>query len=66
MNILIVDDQPNVLASLINSIEWEKIGIQNVFVASSALSGKQILLQKDVHILMTDIEDASRKWTLLN
>ena len=56
MNILIVDDQPNVLASLINSIEWEEIGIQNVFVASSALSGKQILLQKDVHILMTDIE----------
>ena len=54
MNILIVEDQPNVLASLINSIEWEEIGIQNVLVASSALSGKQILLQKDDQILLTE------------
>ena len=46
MNILIVDDQPNVLASLINSIEWEEIGIQNVFVASSALSENKFCCKK--------------------
>lgn len=30
MNILIVDDQPSVLASLATTISWEDVGVENV------------------------------------
>ncbi|CCX36805.1 putative uncharacterized protein [Clostridium sp. CAG:1013] len=56
MNILIVDDQPNVLASLATTIDWEKTGIDDVYTASSSLAAKSILMEKQVHILLTDIE----------
>ncbi len=56
MNILIVDDQPNVLASLATTIDWEAAGIGEVYTANSTLSAKSILLDKQVHILLTDIE----------
>lgn len=56
MNILIVDDQPNVLASLATTIDWETIGIGEVYTAGSTLSAKSILLDKQIHILLTDIE----------
>lgn len=56
MNILIVDDQPKVLAALTHSIDWAAIGIQHVYTASSTLSGKQILQEKDIQLLLTDIE----------
>lgn len=56
MNILIVDDQPNVLASLATTIDWEKTGIDDVYTASSSLAAKSILKEKQVHILLTDIE----------
>lgn len=56
MNILIVDDQPSVLASLATTISWEDVGIENVYTANSTLTAKSILSSKKVHILLTDIE----------
>ena len=56
MNLLIVDDQPNVLASLATTIDWGGVGIDEVYTARSALAAKDILLNKTVHILLTDVE----------
>ena len=56
MNLLIVDDQPNVVSSLALSINWSKLGIKKVYTASSALLAKNILKKNDVDILLTDIE----------
>jgi len=56
MNLLIVDDQPNVVSSLALSINWSQLGIKKVYTASSALLAKNILKKNDVDILLTDIE----------
>ena len=56
MNLLIVDDQPNVVSSLALSINWSQLGIKKVYTASSALLAKNILRKNDIDILLTDIE----------
>lgn len=56
MNLLIVDDQPSIVASLLTGISWRDYGFDNVFSATSVLSAKEILLKEKVEILLTDIE----------
>jgi len=56
MNILIVDDQPNVLNFLTTSINWETVRIEKIFSASSVLIAKDIIRKNPVDILLTDIE----------
>ena len=56
MNILIVDDQPNILSSLTIHIAWQDLGIFGVYTAGSALSAREILLETHIDILLTDIE----------
>lgn len=56
MNLLIVDDQPNVVSSLALSINWKAIGITNVYTASSALLAREIIQKNHVDILLTDIQ----------
>lgn len=56
MNLLIVDDQPNVVSSLALSIDWNAIGIANVYTASSALLAKDVMQKNHVDILLTDIQ----------
>lgn len=56
MNLLIVDDQPNVLTYLATSISYTDIGIQHVYSASSVLTAREIIRAHEIHILLTDIE----------
>ena len=56
MNLLIVDDQPNVLAYLTSRIPWENAGIREVFSASSVLAAKHIIASNEIQVLLTDIE----------
>ena len=56
MNILIVDDQPNVISSILKRIPWQGLGISNVYTANSAFEAKHTLEQKEIHILLADIE----------
>ena len=55
MNILIVDDQPSVLASLTTTINWKSVGIDQVYSASSTLAAKNIIDKENIQILLTDI-----------
>ena len=56
MNLLIVDDQSNIVASLLTGIHWRGLGFENVFSATSALTAKEILQKNAVDVLLTDIE----------
>lgn len=56
MNILIVDDQKTIVDSLKNGLNWEKIGIGNVYTAYGSREAKLVLMNFDVDILLTDIE----------
>ena len=56
MNILFVDDQSNVLSSILISTNWREKGFSSVFSASSAARAKEIMQDHRVDILVTDIE----------
>ena len=68
MNILLVDDQPNIISSLVSCIPWHSLGFSSIFTATSAEAAREILSTHKVDILITDIEmgcdseEAPEKW----
>lgn len=56
MNILLVDDDSYVLEALKKSLNWEQIGIENVYTAQSVKKAKKIIGDVLIHILICDIE----------
>lgn len=56
MNLLIVDDQPNILSALANTIDWKQYGVCTVYTASSVLTAKNLIATKEIQILLSDIE----------
>lgn len=56
MNVLIVDDSPDVVSGMENSVDWQRLGIDRVFTAYSARRAKEILLTETVEILLCDVE----------
>lgn len=56
MMLLIVDDQRDVVNSLVRGIDWEKLMISKVFTANSAKEAKQIMEEHKISILLSDIE----------
>ena len=56
MNILLVDDQPNILSSLVTCIPWNSLGIASIHTATSAAAARDILSNHSIDIIITDIE----------
>lgn len=56
MKVMLVDDQPRVLRATVKSVNWEKLGIEEVFTAESAEEAEEILEKEDIDIYLTDIE----------
>ena len=56
MNLIIVDDEIYVVRAIQKNIDWEKLGINQVFAAFNTKKAKEIFLQEKVDILITDIE----------
>ena len=56
MNILFVDDNPIVLEGMTRGLDFEKIGIDKVFTATSADEARNMLRQVSCQIVVADIE----------
>ena len=56
MNVLIVDDQINVVSGVMFGVHWDRLGISQVYKAYNAYEAKQVLLEKQVDIMLCDIE----------
>ncbi|MDC7286605.1 response regulator [Blautia schinkii] len=56
MTVLIVDDQEKILEATKKLVDWERLQIQVVYTASSAVAAKEILSRYSVDIMLTDIE----------
>lgn len=56
MNILLVDDDVYVLKALQKSLDWNRIGIKNVYTAQSVSRAKKIIEDIPIQILICDIE----------
>ena len=56
MNLLLVDDQPSILSSLMTGIDWHGLGFTSVFTAGSAERARAILQAHRVDVMISDIE----------
>lgn len=56
MKVLLVDDQERILAATKKLVNWNKLGVDEVFTADSAAAAKRILETRTVDIMLTDIE----------
>lgn len=56
MNLLVVDDNPDVVEGIIQNINWDKFNTEHVFSAFEAASARKILLSETIDIILCDIE----------
>lgn len=56
MNVLIVDDQYDVVQGVINGVNWKALSVRNVFSAYSVEEACAILRDRNIHVLLCDIE----------
>ncbi|CAN7666833.1 response regulator [Paenibacillus sp. LjRoot153] len=54
--LLIVDDEPLAIRSVINSVDWKSIGITEVFTANNANQAKDIYAKHVIDVMLCDIE----------
>lgn len=56
MNILLVDDEADILDGIIAAIDFEALGIHNVYAANNTAQAKKIMESYPIDIIITDIE----------
>lgn len=56
MNVLIVDDQPEVVESMKSGVKWQNVGVEKVFTAYSVKEAQSVFEQNRIDILLCDIE----------
>ncbi len=56
MNVLILDDQEYVVEGIHKGVNWNRVGIKEVFKANSAQEAREILMEHNIDILLSDIE----------
>lgn len=56
MNVLVVDDQYDVVQGVIAGVDWKTLRIANVYHAYSAEEARTLLAEREIHILLCDIE----------
>lgn len=56
MNILLVDDQPEVLLGVSAGIHWKQLGIDEYFTAGDIFTAQDIIRRNKVELLLCDIE----------
>lgn len=56
MNILLVDDEPDVLEGILDGIDFNLLGFNIIYTATNSTQAKEILLHQKIDIMLTDIE----------
>lgn len=56
MNVLIVDDDRFVVASLEKGLNWSALGFQNLYTAYNITSAKKIIEENTIDLLISDID----------
>ena len=56
MKVLVVDDQPDVAAGILDGVDWRALHVEKAYSALSAAEAKALLLREKIDILLCDIE----------
>ncbi len=55
-NILIVDDEAVVIRAIQKGVNWDALGIENIYTAKNSRSARELLEQHPVDVMLCDIE----------
>lgn len=66
MNLLLVDDQISVLNGILSGVNFSALDIDNVYTAIDAAQAREIIKEKDINILLSDIEMPGENGLSLN
>lgn len=56
MNVLVVDDDFTVVEVIRDSVRWDTLGVDQVYIALNVTNAKQILQEQSIDIIISDIE----------
>lgn len=56
MNVLIVDDQPEVVESIVTGVNWSSVQVEGVFKAYSVKEAQSVFERERIDVLLCDIE----------
>lgn len=56
MNVIVIDDLPDVVNGLVHGIHWTQLGIHHVFSASDAETAQKKIRENPIDIMLCDIE----------
>lgn len=56
MNLLIVDDQPQVVKGLLSGVNWNDEGFSNIYAAYTAAEARRIINLNPIDVMLCDIE----------
>ena len=54
MNVLIVDDQPDVVEGLKDGVKWKELPVKEIYCACSAEEARELLEKNKIHIVLCD------------
>lgn len=56
MNVLVVDDQPEVVRGVISGVDWSALPVDKIFSAFSVREAQGVMEREEIHILLCDVE----------
>ncbi|MEG1752443.1 MAG: response regulator, partial [Christensenella sp.] len=56
MNILLIDDQPEVIEGILVGVNWKSLDIDKIFKAYDIFEAQTIVKQNQIDVMLCDIE----------
>ena len=56
MNVILVDDEPVAVNALRRRVDWEKFGVEDVYIANSMRQAQDLFSSREIHVMLCDIE----------
>ena len=56
MNVILVDDEAVAVNALRRRVDWQKFGVEEVYIANSMRQAQELFSAKEIHVMLCDIE----------
>ena len=56
MNVILVDDEAVAVNALRRRVDWQRFGVEEVYIANSMRQAQELFAQKEIHAMLCDIE----------
>lgn len=56
MNVIIVDDQQDVVESIVRGVNWKRLGVEEIYTANTVVRARELIEEKQIDVGLLDIE----------